>query len=48
MFLQFYRSVTSLVRQRAELEDAWKVFRIMLKAKESFHVGQRLSLEAAR
>jgi predicted dehydrogenase len=44
LFLQFYRSVTSLVRQRADLEDAWSAFCIMLRAKESFRLGQRLPI----
>lgn len=42
---QFYRSVTSLVRNTQSLEDAYRALRVVLKARESFESGRRLPID---
>lgn len=44
LLLQFYRDVTSLVRQSSAVEDAYQVADIVLKARQSHAQGQRLFL----
>jgi predicted dehydrogenase len=42
---QFYRSVTSLVRNSAGLDDAFRALSIVMTARESHSQGQRLPIE---
>ncbi|MCH2179755.1 MAG: Gfo/Idh/MocA family oxidoreductase [Mariniblastus sp.] len=44
MLIQFHRSVTSLVRNRSDLTDAYRAMQVVLSANESARTGQRISL----
>ena len=44
MLIQFHRSVTSLVRNRADLTDAYRAMQVVLSANESAKTGNRISL----
>ncbi|MEZ6089179.1 MAG: Gfo/Idh/MocA family oxidoreductase [Pirellulaceae bacterium] len=44
LLIQFHRSVTSLVRKMANLEDAYYALQIIRCAKQSSQTGQRVSL----
>ncbi|MCH2181318.1 MAG: Gfo/Idh/MocA family oxidoreductase [Mariniblastus sp.] len=45
MLIQFHRSVTSLVRNRSDLADAYQAMQVVLSANESARTGQRISLD---
>jgi predicted dehydrogenase len=45
MLDQFYRSVTSLVRNRTDLNDAYRAMKIVLGANESARTGKRVYFE---
>jgi predicted dehydrogenase len=40
----FYRSVTSLVRNTASLEDAYRALDVVIKARQSFEEGRRIPI----
>lgn len=42
---QFHRAVVSFVRNNSGLEDAFRALKVLVKAKESFANGQRMTLE---
>jgi predicted dehydrogenase len=44
MLTQFHRSVTSLVRNRTDLNDAYRALTVVLKANQSAQTGQRMEL----
>jgi predicted dehydrogenase len=44
LLLQFYRSVTSLVRRSCDLEDAYLAIRVVQAARRSFQEGRRVEL----
>jgi predicted dehydrogenase len=44
MLSQFHRSVTSLVRQKTNLIDAYRALKIVLRSNESIQTGQRIAL----
>ncbi len=48
MLDQFYRSVTSLVRRSADLEDAYRAMHVVMSANESAKHGQRVALNLDR
>ena len=45
LLTQFYRAVTSLVRNTTDLEDAYRALNIVLTARTSFQESRRLPLE---
>lgn len=45
LLMQFHRAVTSLVRKRSDLEDAFRAMRIVSIARQSSREGRRLSVE---
>lgn len=45
LLAQFHREVTSLVRNRSSLEDAYRALDIVHKARESYQRGTRIRLE---
>jgi predicted dehydrogenase len=45
MLLHFHRSVTSLVRNYADLADAWRALKIVTGAHDSVAEGQRIQLQ---
>ncbi|MEM9410299.1 MAG: Gfo/Idh/MocA family oxidoreductase [Planctomycetota bacterium] len=45
MLSQFYRSVTSLVRKQADLNDAYRAMQIVLNSNKSIETGKRISVE---
>lgn len=45
LLAQFHRAVTSLVRRTADLEDAYRAHSVVLKARESRRLGQRLAID---
>lgn len=45
LLTHFHRAVTSLVRRTADLEDAYRALRIILAARESAQIAQRISLD---
>jgi predicted dehydrogenase len=48
MLDQFYRSVTSLVRRSADLEDAYRAMQVVMSANESARTGKRVLLSAGK
>lgn len=42
---QFYRNVTSLVRNTSSLEDAYRALEVVLQARRSFEQGRRMKLD---
>lgn len=46
LLVQFHRQVTSLVRNTASLEDAYRALLIVTKARESYSSGNRCKIEA--
>lgn len=45
LLAQFYRSVTSLVRNTTSLEDAYRAMHIVHRARQSFEEGRRVPIE---
>lgn len=45
LLTQFYRAVTSLVRQPSDLQDVYKALTLVINARESYDQGMRIELE---
>lgn len=45
MLMHFHRAVTSLVRNQADLADAYRAMKIVISANDSAHSGRRVPLE---
>ena len=42
---QFYRSITSLVRNQSSLNDAYRAMKVVLACNESAETGQRVEIQ---